>query len=478
MTPRLLTARACSAAGVFALTVGMLAMTAGVAGAAQADTVTCPTVDANTGAVTPAPAAGVDWAGCNLSSANLNGATLSGANLGGANLTNATLNNANLSGATLSKANLTTATLAGTNLSSADLSGANLTQAVVKSASLDKAALAGATLTKVVGRGLTGTPASLPAGWSIISGDLVGPGADLSGANLANANLSGLNLTGTDFDGANLTGANLANANLTGASFSGAVVTNADLDGVNLSGDNIDGIVSGGVTGTPTALPAGWSLRGGFLIGPGASLIGANLAGLNLAGVNLSQIDLSNANLVSTNLSGANLSGSNLTGANTTGADLFRANLGGVLWASTTCPNGKNSSGINGGCVKQRAFRFGGVTTPKPGSSIRKSAHSFTVRFRLTNFKGSAVTNSIGRSLTSAKEVRVTLSGPGIKKANTSCSWNASLKKFRCTVHFSSKVKTGKSHSYKLTVSENYGRGWAKAPKRTGAANPATIHFK
>lgn len=87
-----------------------------------------PAVNAQTGAVTPAPSAGVNWAGCPLSNANLNGATLNGANLGGANLTNATLNNANLSAANLSKANLTTATLAGTNLSSADLAGANLTQ--------------------------------------------------------------------------------------------------------------------------------------------------------------------------------------------------------------------------------------------------------------------------------------------------------------------------------------------------------------
>jgi uncharacterized protein YjbI with pentapeptide repeats len=479
MRARLLTARAYSAVGVFALTAGMLAVTAGTAQAA----VTCPTVDAKTGAVTPAPSAGVDWTGCNLSNAslanaNFANATLTGANLSGATLTSANFNGAGLSGATLTKANLTSASIPNADLSSANLTGANLTQAIIKATSLNKTVMAGTTLTKVVGRQITGVPASLPTNWAVISGSLVGPGADLSNDNLTGAQLNGLDLNGTDFDGSNLTGANLANSTLVGASFVGTVVTGANLDGVNLIGDNITGIVSGGVTGTPAGLPAGWSLLDGFLIGPGASLSGANLAGQNLSGANLSGINLSNANLVSTNLSGANLTGSDLTGANLTGADLFRANLGGVTWNATTCPNSKSSTGIATGCARQLAFRFGGLTAPAPGSSIRKSARSFSVRFRLTNFHGKSVTSSIGGSLTSAKEVRVSLTGPGITKVNASCSWSASLHKFKCTVHFSGKVKTGKSHNYKVTVSENYGRGWAKAPKRAAAVNPAIVHFK
>jgi uncharacterized protein YjbI with pentapeptide repeats len=479
MRARLLTARASSAVGIFALSAGLLAVTAGAAQAAPAPAPPpCPTVDSVTGAVTPAPSAGVDWAGCNLANANLTNATLTGANLGGATLTSANLNGAKLSGATLTSANLTSASIPNADLSSANMTGANLTQAVIKATSLNKTVMAGTTLTKVIGRQITGTPASLPANWAVISGSLVGPGADLSNDNLTGANLSGLDLNGTDFDGSNLTGADLANSTLVGASFVGTVVTGADLDGVNLNGDNITGIVSGGVTGTPAGLPAGWSLLDGFLIGPGASLSGANLAGQNLSGANLAGINLSNADLVSTNLSGANLTGSNLTGANLTGADLFRANLGGVTWSGTTCPNSKNSDGIATGCARQLAFRFGGLSAPAPGSSIRKSAHSFSVRFRLTNFHGGSVTSSIGHSLTSAKEVRVSLSGPGITKVNASCSWSASLRKFKCTIHFPSSVKTGKAHNYKVTVSENYGRGFAKAPKRTGAANPATIHFK
>jgi hypothetical protein len=39
-------------------------------------------------------------------------------------------------------------------------------------------------------------------------------------------------------------------------------------------------------------------------------------------------------------------------------------------------------------------------------------------------------------------------------------------------------VKKGKKHNYKLTVSENFGLGFARAPTRAGAANPAIIHFR
>jgi uncharacterized protein YjbI with pentapeptide repeats len=460
----------------------MLAVTAGVAGAAQA-AVVCPTVDPTTHAVTPAPSAGVDWAGCDLSNANLgsanfSNANLSGAKLNGAELKSADFNGADLTGISLNNADLTSALLTGVDLSSVNMTGANLTQAVIKNDSLDKTVMAGTTLTKVVGREITGTPASLPAKWAVISGSLVGPGADLSNDNLSGANLSNIDLTGTDFDGSNLTGANLTNSVLTGASFVGTVVTGADLDGVNLTGDNITGIVSGGVTGTPAGLPAGWSLRNGFLIGPGASLAGANLAGLNMSGADLTGVNLSNADVVGTNLSGANLTGANFTGANLTGADLFRAVLTSVTWSSTTCPNSKSSNGIATGCSRALAFRFGGLTTPKPGSSIRKSTRTFTAKFRLTNFHGSAVSNSIGRSLTTGHEVRATLRGPGIKPVIASCTWSSSLRKFRCIIDFSGKVKTGKSHKYTVSISENYGRGFSRAPKRTGAANPATIHFK
>jgi hypothetical protein len=81
--------------GMVAL-AGVLVLPAATAGAA-----TCPTVDSGTGAVSPAPAPGVDWSGCDLTGANLTGADLSGANLTGANLHLAVITSANFTGATL-----------------------------------------------------------------------------------------------------------------------------------------------------------------------------------------------------------------------------------------------------------------------------------------------------------------------------------------------------------------------------------------
>ena len=100
--------------------------------------------------------------------------------------------------------------------------------------------------------------------------------------------------------------------------------------------------------------PAG---KGGFI----ASLRGADLNNLDLryhdlAGVDLSGVDLSGAILLGADLSGANLTNANLIGANLQSADLTNANLTGanvlgVLWGSTTCPDGTNSDSNSGTCL-------------------------------------------------------------------------------------------------------------------------------
>ena len=98
---------------------------------------------------------------------------------------------------------------------------------------------------------------------------------------------------------------------------------------------------SGGILGTPTALPSEWMLSSGYLIGPGANLYEANLSGMDLSGANLSGADLSGADLTGANLSGADLTGANLRNANLTGTDLSGADLSG---AELT---GANLSGAN-----------------------------------------------------------------------------------------------------------------------------------
>ena len=94
-------------------------------------------------------------------------------------------------GADYAKCNLT-----GVNFSGADLSDANFKKATLTDATLGSADLSGATLTDVVSGGVTGAPASLPSGWIVQDGYLVGPQANLTGANLSSANLT--NVTWSD----------------------------------------------------------------------------------------------------------------------------------------------------------------------------------------------------------------------------------------------------------------------------------------
>jgi uncharacterized protein YjbI with pentapeptide repeats len=210
--------------------------------------------------------------------------------------------------------------------------------------------------------------------------------ADLTDANLTDANLAGADLTGADLIGAVLTNADLTNAVLTGADLTDAVLTDADLiaavligadllganlTGADLAGANLDAVSSGGITGNTEKLPTNWILRGGYLIGPDADLIGlgltrlgltdavltnANLTGAVLTGVDLPNamqgVDLTNAvlgfatNLASANLTGATLTaatltdvslqGATLTGATLTGADLTLAIMFGVTSGGIT----------------------------------------------------------------------------------------------------------------------------------------------
>ena len=79
-----------------------------------------------------------------------------------------------------------------------------------------------------------------------------------------------------------------------------------------------------------------------------------DLSGDNLISTNLSSADLYNSKLIGANLTGANLTGTiltlanltnaNLTGANLTGAYLSYADVTGVVWNLTTCPDGTESS--------------------------------------------------------------------------------------------------------------------------------------
>src|SRR5262249_39517845 len=152
------------------------------------------------------------------------------------------------------------------------LTGANLTGAN----------LGTATLTGVASGGIVGTPASLPPGWILVNGFLIKGAVNLSNADLHGLDLSNAYLAGANLTNANLTGTNLTNADLTGANLTNAQLGNANLTNTSLSGATLTGARSGAIVGTPASLPSPWVLRGGFLLGPGASLANATLTGVNL----------------------------------------------------------------------------------------------------------------------------------------------------------------------------------------------------
>lgn len=344
----------------------LAALSAGGLAAAQTTAaVTCPTVAPQTGTVTPAPQAGVDWSGCNLTSADLGDADLDGANLSGAtlaeaDLVGASLTSADLASASLYDANAETADMTDANLTDANLQyllgNINMTDATVYGANISAAEFTGSTFTGLISGDVTASAAAgtlyLPAGYTLNDGYLEGPGAnfdglDLAGLDLSHADLSGAefvktNLTGADLYGVTLTGADLGSADLKDVDLFGSVLNDANVQGAVLAGADLEAVSSGSVTGKPASLPANWSVEAGFLLGPGVTLAGADMAGDNLTGADLSDANLNNTNMTDANLTNVDLSGDYGLGAVT---------LTGVTWDNTTCPDNSNSDNDGFTCV-------------------------------------------------------------------------------------------------------------------------------
>jgi uncharacterized protein YjbI with pentapeptide repeats len=169
-----------------------------------------------------------------------------------------------------------TADLSGLNLRSADLSNlnlasANLSEVDLSSANLTGTDLSGASLTGVVSRAVRGNP-TLPQGWVLANGTLIGAGVQATNLNLSGFDLSGLNLAGIDLRNSNLTGANLTNTDLSGANLRNANLSGADLSGSNLNLADLGGVVFGdiiaqNIVGSPINVPNGWALQGGKFVG-------------------------------------------------------------------------------------------------------------------------------------------------------------------------------------------------------------------
>ena len=245
-----------------------------------------------------------DLSGNNLRNARLNGTRANGTNFAGSNMSGVTMSY----GSTLVGATLTDATLTGASLGLyTDMSGANFTNANMNGVVMYYATLNGAVLT----------------------------GANLTGANLNYADLTHATVLGTDLTNAtvhdaklqfsNLSGSNLTNVNLGWTNLSYATLTGVTLTGTNFNSANLNGVSSGGIAGSPLGMLDGkdvtWMVIGGYLVGPGANLAGADLSGL----------DMTNADLAGSALDGA---------------DIF-----GITWSNTTCPDGTKSFDEGDSCA-------------------------------------------------------------------------------------------------------------------------------
>ena len=291
------------------------------------------------------------------------------------------------------------------DLSGANLDGADLTNANLSGANLDGADLTNTDLTMVASGGITGTP-TLPAGFMLTNGYLVGP----------NVNLSDEDLNGADLTGADLSGANL----------SGAILTNADLNNANLTGANLIGVVSGGIFNTPWALPANVALVSGYLIGPNVNLTDANLNNTNLTSVTLTDANLSDAQLFNTNLSGVDLSGADLSGADLGLADLTNAVLTNATLTAASFGyhpmsdiyeatlTGITSGGITGTPALPTGFLFGNGHILGPGVNLT-DAYLHNLDLTSVNLSGTNLTRA---NLTVANLTNANLTNTNLTDAN------------------------------------------------------------
>jgi uncharacterized protein YjbI with pentapeptide repeats len=189
-----------------------------------------------------------------------------------------------------------------TGLAHASLRGANLSNVNITRTILRMADFTGLRSSAVVSGRL------LP-GWVNVSGHLVGPSANLSGTDLSYGHFGRSILHETNLIGANLTGANLSVARLARVRTGHLIVQN----------------------GPAPFLPKNWTLRRGYLLGPGADLSGAVLQNLKLAHTDLASTLLRGADLQNAVLTYANLTRAELVGVNLQHANLAHASLGGVI---------------------------------------------------------------------------------------------------------------------------------------------------
>jgi len=278
----------------------------------------------------------VNLSGANLSGVNLLQYNLAGANFGGGGVIvdNDTKipSGWNYLGGYFFGPNIT---LSGANFSGLNLEGVNFQGMNFSNIKIDE-------------------NTKLPAGWTYLGGNLIstngGGRVNLAGLNLEGANLSGYNMFG--WSGSGITGTPetlpegyaVEKGLLVGP---GVIIEDLNLSGFNLSSYNLHGARLTRITSLDqTTLPAEWTKfnywdSGSYwaAVGPGADLTGtrylggagdlspnANWSGANLSGVQFYSVNFAGNNAAGLNLAGAQFWSSNFRGANLSGVNFRNAN--------------------------------------------------------------------------------------------------------------------------------------------------------
>lgn len=74
-------------------------------------------------------------------------------------------------------------------------------------------------------------------------------------------------------------------------------------------------------------------------------------------------------------------------------------------------------------------------------------------------------------------DVQATLRGPGISRVVTTCTWNARRQYLVCSMATPRHIRTGRSHHYSITATENLGSGFVTVPPSAASENPEPVYF-
>jgi len=460
-----------------------------------------------------------------------------GADLDGTNLTGVSLHDSDLGGASFVNADLagddmTSAYTGEADFAGADMTGVNLTGDTLVGTNLTGTKLAGANLSGIQSGQIQGQPASLPDNWELADGFLIGPGddlvrAELTGVNLTSADLADANLTQADLTGAILTGADLSGADLsettlTGVTWSNTICpdgTNSNADGNScisnltpvpyatptLSGD----LGNAGWYTSPVTVAWNWADANGAIdtasctsstesTGQGSAVTMTATCADTTGGVGTATVTAKiDTTPPSVSVTGVRAKHQYVIGtvpapgcattdsvsgvATPATVKVTTTGSGGVGSFTATCSGAKDVAGNRAGSVSVRytvVYGFAGFTTPKPKATLGKSARSITVEFRLANAAGAAIAPGVAAALAKAGKVKATLTGPGIRTVTATCTWVSAKKLFRCSIKTPAGLRTGKSHRYLVTATENLGGGAVTAPATGHAVNPEYVYFR